>query len=42
MLYITYIVIGCVAFEAIYGSLTNFVWDSYNYGVSRMPSVIII
>ncbi|KAF0700181.1 Aste57867_9309 [Aphanomyces stellatus] len=30
--YITTIVIGCVAFESIYGGVTNGVWDSLNYG----------
>lgn len=32
--YITYIVTGCVVLEVLYGKLTTFVWDSYNYGVS--------
>lgn len=32
--YITYIVAGCVIGEAIYGSVTNFIWDSVNYGVT--------
>mmetsp|Transcript_22895 Transcript_22895/g.38329 ORF Transcript_22895/g.38329 Transcript_22895/m.38329 type:complete len:96 (+) Transcript_22895:115-402(+) len=32
VLYITYIVAGCVVLEGIYGSFTNMVWDSYNSG----------
>jgi hypothetical protein len=34
VLYITYIVAGCVIIEGIYGSFTNMLWDSYNSGVS--------
>ena len=32
--YVTYIFAGCVILELIYGSLTNFVWESANRGVS--------
>jgi hypothetical protein len=32
--YLTYIVVGCVVVEAVYGSVTNYIWDTYNYGVS--------
>ena len=34
--YITYIVAGCVVLEAAYGGVTNYIWESYNYGVSRL------
>jgi hypothetical protein len=34
--YITYIVTGCVVLEAVYGKVTNFIWESYNYGVSLL------
>mmetsp|Transcript_30578 Transcript_30578/g.33400 ORF Transcript_30578/g.33400 Transcript_30578/m.33400 type:complete len:89 (-) Transcript_30578:84-350(-) len=30
--YITYIVAGCVVLEVVYGKVTNYVWESYNYG----------
>jgi hypothetical protein len=33
IMYITYIVAGCVAIEAVYGGITNAVWDGYNRGV---------
>lgn len=33
ILYITYIIAGCVLLEGIYGSFTNAVWDTYNSGV---------
>lgn len=33
VLYITYVAAGCVIIEVVYGTLTNFIWDSYNYGV---------
>ena len=33
IMYITYIVIGCVLIEVVYGSVTTAVWDSYNQGV---------
>lgn len=33
ILYITYIVVGCVLIEVVYGSVTTAVWDSYNQGV---------
>ncbi|KAJ1390083.1 hypothetical protein B484DRAFT_409113 [Ochromonadaceae sp. CCMP2298] len=32
VLYITYIVAGCVVIEGIYGSFTSMIWDSYNSG----------
>ncbi len=32
--YITYVVAGCVVLEVVYGKVTNYVWESYNYGVS--------
>mmetsp|Transcript_29824 Transcript_29824/g.30257 ORF Transcript_29824/g.30257 Transcript_29824/m.30257 type:complete len:90 (-) Transcript_29824:131-400(-) len=30
--YITYVVMGCVVVEMVYGSLTNSIWNSYNSG----------
>lgn len=33
VLYLTYILAGCVVLEGMYGSITSFVWDSYNSGV---------
>ena len=30
--YITYIIVGCVAIEAIYGSVTQSIWDDANKG----------
>lgn len=35
ILYITYIVTGCVFIEAVYGGVTNSLWDNYNRGVSN-------
>jgi hypothetical protein len=32
--YIAYIVFGCVVLEGVYGGVTDYMWDSYNYGVS--------
>jgi hypothetical protein len=34
VMYISYIVTGCVVLEVVYGNVTNFLWESYNYGVS--------
>ncbi|RYH11940.1 hypothetical protein EON65_38460 [archaeon] len=34
VMYITYVVAGCVVLEVVYGTVTNYIWDSYNYGVS--------
>lgn len=31
--YITYIVVGCIVLEFVYGSATGFIWDTYNQGV---------
>jgi hypothetical protein len=31
--YITYIVVGCVALEGVYGFATNALWDTVNRGV---------
>jgi hypothetical protein len=31
--YITYIIVGCVAIEAVFGSVTQSIWDSANQGV---------
>eukprot|EP01031_Cornospumella_fuschlensis_P036717 gene36717-44540_t len=32
VMYITYVVAGCVALEVVYGGVTNYIWESYNYG----------
>ena len=33
VMYITYVVVGCVVLEGIYGTVTNKIWDSCNQGV---------
>lgn len=33
ILYITYIVVGCVLIEVVYGTATTAVWDGFNQGV---------
>ena len=33
ILYVTYLVVGCVVIEVVYGSVTTAVWDNYNQGV---------
>eukprot|EP01039_Chlorochromonas_danica_P008474 gene8474-9340_t len=30
--YITYVVVGLVAAEFVYGTATNYIWEQYNYG----------
>lgn len=35
IMYITYVVVGCVAIEVIYGGVTTRIWESANQGVSR-------
>jgi hypothetical protein len=32
--YITYIVVGCVAIEAVFGNVSQSIWDNANSGVS--------
>ena len=32
-LYVTYIVVGCVVLEGVYGTVTSSIWDSANKGV---------
>ena len=32
-MYITYIVAGCVVIEAVYGGVTDAIWNTYNSGV---------
>ena len=34
IMYITYVVVGCVAIEVVYGAVTNKIWESANSGVS--------
>jgi len=31
-MYITYVVVGCVVVEAVYGGITNSIWESSNRG----------
>ena len=33
ILYITYIVVGCIGCEILYGSVTGWIWNSTNQGV---------
>lgn len=33
VLYLTYIVTGCVVIEGVYGTFVNLIWDYYNAGV---------
>jgi hypothetical protein len=40
--YVTYIAAGCVILEVIYGSATNFLWESANRGVSHHFIVYIL
>lgn len=35
IMYITYILAGCVVIEGVYGTLTNTLWESKNSGVSK-------
>jgi Ubiquinol-cytochrome C reductase, UQCRX/QCR9 like len=28
--YVTYIVVGCVVMEAVYGNTIDYIWDTYN------------
>lgn len=30
--YLTYVVVGCVVIEGVYGGFTNFIWDGVNRG----------
>ena len=39
ILYITYVVVGCVAIEVVYGSVTTKIWENANAGVSIFASV---
>lgn len=41
ILYITYVLSGCIVLEAIYGSVTNFIWESNNKGVSMHASITL-
>lgn len=36
ILYITYVVVGCVILEGVYGGVTSSIWNSYNKGVSKI------
>lgn len=42
ILYITYVIAGCVVLEGIYGSFTSAVWDTYNSGVNAFAYFYII
>lgn len=39
--YISYVVIAAVAIEIVYGATTNYLWESYNQGVSHLCYLII-
>ena len=39
--YLAYIVIGCVIFEGIYGTVTNSIWENYNRGVKNINFVFV-
>lgn len=41
IMYITYIVVGCVAIEVVYGNVTNKIWEMSNQGVSTLYIIII-
>ena len=32
-MYVAYVIVGCVVVEFVYGSVTNCIWEKYNYGV---------
>jgi hypothetical protein len=36
VMYITYVVVGAIAVECVYGSVTNYIWESNNQGVSSI------
>ena len=38
--YITYIVVGCVAIEAVFGNVSQSIWDNENSGVSAFFDVL--
>ena len=42
ILYISYIVVGCVAIEAVYGTATTALWDTYNRGVSFFWNAVVL
>jgi hypothetical protein len=33
--YISYVLAGAVVLEAVYGGVTNYIWESVNYGVRK-------
>ncbi len=35
VLYVTYVIVGCIILEGVYGSATNMLWETANRGVSR-------
>lgn len=34
VMYLTYVLAGCVVLEGVYGGVTNYLWESANKGVS--------
>ena len=39
ILYITYVVVGCVILEGVYGGVTSSIWNTYNKGVRVKESL---
>ena len=42
MMYITYVLVGALAVELIYGTATNYIWETVNKGVSTIYSVNLV
>ena len=40
--YITFIVAGCVALDAVYGKTFDYVWDTYNKGKQYKVRVSLV
>jgi hypothetical protein len=41
VMYLTYILAGCVVLEAVYGGVTNYLWESANKGVSCLFCLLV-
>ena len=41
-LYLTYIFVGAIAVEMVYGQVTTALWETMNRGVSQQQSLIIV
>jgi len=42
VLYITYVVLGCVVLEGVYGSVTSMIWDTVNKGVCNILLIMLL